>query len=354
MIFSNAQLQKHFNVGGHTMKTHSNICESCRTRPVEILEPPDKGLQPYRLCSQCHNRLINYSLRPLEFFNLAAIHGHSFHLHDDFYDYDTGEATQPNVDVEEPENFPFPDLQTIKADLENLVDYACVQYFTSDDVIQLLKGLDKKPVLEYISSKVDYNRSIGYKAFEITAKVLGSFAADWVRQQWKKREENELLIFAPALAACLPFDEAFGIATNAIEQSKENALAENSSALLYFQSNKVLDWIDSIKGLIKNVSSTWGVLAAASKFDWQAAEKWLGEGRPLSLIALDALIYCTTTGERLNQALWLKEHPPTLMNAPKPKMIANTLTAYLEKDSVPRTKGAVRQIINNLFATALD
>src|SRR5215204_1738464 len=96
---------KCFTVGGHAMQTHPNICESCRTRPVEIFELPEKGAQLYRLCTQCHHRLINYALRPLEFFNLAAIHGHSFHLHDDFYDDDTGEATQPEIEIEEPENF---------------------------------------------------------------------------------------------------------------------------------------------------------------------------------------------------------------------------------------------------------
>lgn len=336
------------------MKTQPNRCESCRTKPVEISEPPDEGLQPYRLCTECNERLINYALRPLEFFNLAAIHGHGYYLHDDFYDYDTGEATQPEIDVEETEKFPFPDLQAVKTDLEKLVDYACVQYFTSEEAIELLKRFDKKAVFEYISFKVDYNRSINYKAYEIAAKVLGSYADDWIRQQWNKRKENELLIFAHALAACLPFDEAFSIMTKEVEQSADTLFADNSSALLYFQSNRTLQWIEEIKDRIKNVSSTWGVLAAASKFDWQTAERWLDEGRPLSLIALDALIYCTTTGERLNQALWLREHPPTLMNAPKPEMIANKLTAYLEKDSVPRTKSAVRQIINNLFATALE
>ena len=142
--------------------------------------------------------------------------------------------------------------------------------------------------------------------------------------------------------------------TKEVEQSPDNLLADNSSALLYFQSNKTLEWIEKVKGRINNVSSTWGTLSAASMFNWQKAEKWLNEGRPLSLIALDALVYCTTTGERLNQALWLREHPPTLLNAPKPEIIANTLTAYLEKDSVPRTKIAVGQIINNLFATTSE
>jgi hypothetical protein len=295
--------------------------------------------------------LINFALRPLEFFNLTSVHGHTFHLHDDFYDYDTGEANQPEIEVEEPENFPFPSLNAIQTELEKVMDFACVQYLTSDDVIELLKGFEKKAVLKYTASKVDYNRSISYKAFEITAKVLGSYAAVWIRMQWNKREENELMIFAPALAACLPFEEGFDIVTNEIKQSPENTLSDNISALLYFQNNRALHWIEEIKDQIKNVSSGWGILAAASKFDWQTSTKWLEAGRPLSLIALDALIYCTETGERLNRSAWIREHPPTLMNGPKPEVLANTLTVYLEKDSVPRTKRAVKQIFNNLFGT---
>lgn len=337
----------------HAMETHPNICESCKTRPVELLEQPDKGLQPYRLCTQCHNRLINYALRPLEFFNLATIHGYGYYLHDDLYEYNTGKATQPELDVEEPEDFPFPDLQAIKAEPEKLIDYACVQYYTSDEVIELLKQSDKTAVLEYMRFEVDYNRSINYKAYEIAAKVLGSYAEGWVQQQWNERKENELLIFTPALAACLPFHDAFEIVINEVEQSDDKSITYNSYALLYFQSSRTLLWIEKVKDRIKNVSSTWGVLAAASKFDWQTAKKWLDDGRPLSLIALDALIYCTTIGERLNQPLSLREHPQTLIDAARPEDIANTLTAYLEKDRVPRAKGAVRQITNNLYATDL-
>lgn len=336
------------------MKTHPNICESCRTRPVEQLELPTEGQQPYRLCTECHNRLINYALRPLEFFNLVAVHGHGYYLHDDFYDYDTGEATQPEIDVEEAENFPFPVLHTIQTDPEKVVDYACVQYFTSDEVLELLKGFDRKVILDYLIYKVDCNRAMNYKAYEITAKVLGPYAADWIRGQWRERKEGELLIFAPALAACLPFDEAFSIVTEQVEQSDNRSFTDNIGALLYFESNQTLRWIERVKERIVNVSDSWGTLAAASKFDWQTARNWLVSGRPLSLIALDALIYCTTVGERLNQALWLREHPPTLVNAAKPDVIANVLTVYLEKDSVPRTKNAVNKIISNLFATAFE
>lgn len=348
------RLQQYRTVNGHAMKTTPNICESCRIKSVEVLEQPDDGLQPYRLCTPCHHRLINYALRPLEFFHLAAIHGLSYFLHDDMYDYHTGEAEQPEIDVEEPEKFPFPHLQAIQTDLEKVVDYACVQYFAREEVVELLKGFEKQAVLDYLRFKVEYNRAINYKAYEIAAKVLGPYAADWIRLEWRSRKENKLLIFAPALAACLPFDEGFAIVTEKAEQSDARSFTDNSRALLCFQSSQTLQWIENVKDRIVNVSDSWGTLAAASQFDWPTAQRWLELGRPLSLIALDALIYCTTTGERWNQALWLRKHPPILQNAAASDVIANTLTAYLKKDGVPRTKGAVKTIINNLFATTID
>ncbi|MBE7170323.1 MAG: hypothetical protein INR73_07020 [Williamsia sp.] len=334
------------------MKINYTLCESCRIRPVEKSEPLEEGMPPYRLCEKCHERLINYALRPLEFFNLAAIHGHSYFLHDDFYDFDTGEATQPKTAVEEPDRFPFPDLHAIKTNLEKATDFACVQYFTSSEVIELLKKFDKKAILNYIKFKVDYNRSINYKAFEIAAQVLASYAADWVREQWNNQHENELLDFAPALAACLPFNEAFAIVTTEIEGSPQKSFADNSSALLYFRSGQTLDWLENVKDRIINVSSIWGVLVAASMFDWPRAKKWLEEGRPLSLIALDALLYCTTTGNRHNQSLWLLEHPPTLLKPVEPEDMVNTITTYLKKDNAPRSKETAKQIIDNLASTA--
>ncbi|MGV3527257.1 MAG: hypothetical protein ACO1OO_00020 [Flavisolibacter sp.] len=336
------------------MATQLNICESCRIRPVEIVDHPDAGQQPYRLCTECHKRLLNYALRPLEFFNLATIHGHGYYLNDDLYDYNTGEATQPKTEVEIPEKFPFPDIHSIQDEMEKVVDYACVQYFTSNEVIELLKRFDKDAVLDFVSNKVAYNRAINYKAYQIAASVLGPYAADWIRLQWSERNEDELFIFAPALAACLPFPEAFKIVTEQVEQSDSRSFADYAGALLYFESSETLKWIEGVAHRIANVSENWGILAAASRYDWQTAQNWLAAGRPLSLIALDALIYCTTTGERPNQALWLREHPPTLVSAPKPETIANTLTAYLQTDTVPRTKSAVRQIINNLFETDLE
>lgn len=328
------------------------ICESCNIRQIEVEEFAAEGLKPYRLCRPCKHRLTNRALRPLELFNLISIHGHAFLLHDDFYDYDTGEATQPEIDVLEADKFPFPTFEQIKTNLNRLIDFAFVQYFTDEKVIEQLRHFDKQDVLKIVDSKVCYNRAINYKAFEIVAKVLGPTADSWIKKQWASRKENELQIFAEPLAKCLNFDEAFGLITKELEKGDDKFLSENVSALLYFQSDQTLDYIEKVSSRIKNVSSNWGQLAASSEFSWNRANKWLTIGRPLSLVALDSLIYCTTIGERLNQSLWLRQLNPRLIDSPRPETIANRLRKYLTFDSVPRTKNAVETIIDNVFETS--
>ena len=324
-------------------------CESCNINNFEVEELADEGQGPYRLCSSCLDRLLNKALRPLEFFNLTAIHGHSSYLHDDFYDYETGEAIQPDIEVLETDRFPFPDFEQIKNNLDKLIDFAFVQYFTEEYVIEELKQFDKAETLNTIDKKVKYNRAINYKAYEIVGKVIGKPAKDWLKNEWANRQENELQIFAEPIAKCLEFDEGFEILTKEIESRDDKFLSENISALLYFQSDTILDWIEKISGRINNVSSNWGQLAASSQFSWDRASTWLTIGRPLSLVALDALSLCTTPGERLNQSLWLRQLNPKLIDNPRPQVIANRLREYLLLDNVPRTKNAIESIIDNIF-----
>jgi hypothetical protein len=324
-------------------------CESCNIREIEIEEPAGEGQNPFRLCLACHNRLLNNTLRPLEFFNLTAIHGHTYLLHDDFYDYDTGEATQPLVEVVDMEKFPFPNFEQIKNNVDRLIDFSFVQYFTTDFVINQLRRFNGLEVLKIVKEKTQYNRAINYKAYEIIGKVVGRAAEEWIREEWANRNEDELLIFAEAITQCLHFDEAFKLITKELENGDDKFLSDNISALLHFQSKHTLDWIEQVSDSIKNISSNWGQLGASSQFSWERANKWLTIGRPLSLIALDSLIYCTTTGKRLNQSLWLRQLNPTLIDHPGPEIVASRLREYLLADSVPRTRNAVETIINNLF-----
>jgi hypothetical protein len=324
-------------------------CESCNIREIEVEELADEGQNPFSLCIPCRDRLVHRALRPLEFFNLTAIHGHRYYLHDVFYDYDTGKATQPETKIVDAEIFPFPDFEQIKDDLNNLIDFSCVLYFTEDFVIKELQKFDKFEVLKRLKEKVSYNRSINYKAYEIAGKAVGKPAEEWIKSEWTNRQENELQIFAEPLAKCLDFEEAFEILTKELESGSDRFLSENISALLYFQNDKTLDWIEKVYERIKNISSNWGQLAASSNFSWDRANKWLTIGRPLSLIALESLIFCTTKGERLNQSIWLRKLNPRLVDNPSPEIIANRLRDYLSVDSVPRTKNAVEAIVDNIF-----
>jgi hypothetical protein len=323
-------------------------CESCEINQVEVKEDIESG-PPYQLCKECHHRLVNLGLRPLEYFNLTAKHGYTYLLHDDFYDDKTGEACASKIDVIRPEDFPFPSLDEIRDDLERLIDYAIVQYFINDETLICIKQHDKTKVLETLDQRLAKNKAIIYKLLEIAAKGLEHFAEKWVRQRWNEREKEDVSIFAEALAKCLPFDESFSELTREIEKEEDKKLPLKVVSLIYFERPETLDWIEKMKSRITSVSDSWGNLTAASKLDWSRTKKWLDDGRPLSLIALDALIYCTTTGPRLNQIPWFKEHPPKLINPAKLEVITQTINDYVKRDSVRRVRNSVNKIVDNLY-----
>lgn len=149
------------------------------------------------------------------------------------------------------------------------------------------------------------------------------------------------------------FDKATALRmiTEEIDLCEDRYLNEYISALNFVRDELILDWIEGNATRVKNVSGSWGHLAAVSYFNWSRAERWLSKGRPLSLISLDALVFCTTQGERLNQSLMMRELNPRLTDSPNSAIVANKLQEYLRIDNVPRTKMCVNKIINNLFGT---
>jgi hypothetical protein len=143
--------------------------------------------------------------------------------------------------------------------------------------------------------------------------------------------------------------EAFELITSELNECEDKYLTEFMAPLNFLKYEPVLDWVEQNANRTKNITQDWGHLSASSNFTWQRAEKWLEMGRPLSLIALDATMFCTTRGKRLNQSLWMRELNPKLTDNPKLDKIANGLKDYLKKDSVPRTKNVVNRIINDIF-----
>lgn len=162
---------------------------------------------------------------------------------------------------------------------------------------------------------------------------------------------NDFCERAEKLSKTLDKDEAFKIISSELDQCEDKYLNVYIIALNNIRTDKILDWIENSAHRIKNVNENWGHLAAVSFFTWDRADKWLRKGRPLSLIALDALIFCTTTDDRLNQSLRLRQLQPTLTDNPKLDIVATKLQEYLKADNVPRTRGSVQKIIDNIFGT---
>ena len=126
---------------------------------------------------------------------------------------------------------------------------------------------------------------------------LGPIAAEWTRAIWNEliREDGDYAGFATkALAASLPPDEAFDLARAWAEKAADRE--SRKDRLMAFRNlahRRTLEFIEHWWESADSgspVTEEWGRLAADSRLTWEVAQAWLQGGRPLSLIALDALL----------------------------------------------------------------
>jgi hypothetical protein len=315
-------------------------CEACRQAPATEAVPENDGEPPYRVCAPCARRLFAFSLRPLEWFNLAAVHGPSrFQLHDDFYW--EGQADQAEEPVEHPERYPLPSLDQVREDLDRLLDYAMTRFSLMEEA-EVLEAVRRHPpaaVVDNLARRVAAGAGLHVigAACELCGWAVGPPAATWVRQRWSHYRPELLSALAVASAGCLPFEEGWGRVTEKLRGRTGVELKQESFALAWFRSPAALDWIEENAALASYES--WGRLAAASRFSWPRARGWLDRGRPLSLVALAALEACFR-----HDTPFLKHSAPTLEDpAPVEEMVA-ALDAYLVRDSVPNTRNRVQAL----------
>jgi hypothetical protein len=325
----------------------TEICQACRRNPMEVLVEDDDPLQPYRVCRDCAQRLDSLSLRPLEWFNLAALHGPAkFLLHDDFY-FHNGIAYQPQVDVEEPEKYPAPTLDQVEEDQERLLDYAMTLYFLDEPTVAALSRHDKEAVLSSLQRRLasSPNFDIEACAYEICAEVIGTVAENWIRERWSGWNAAVFLSLAAATAKCLPFEEGFGRVAEVFENEKSllrlqrelHDLNLSCHAFTAFHSRRTLDWMEAHPALVTH--QNWGRVAAQSHFSWSRAVAWLDRGRPLSHIALFAIHSCFCY-----DTLALREKRPKLEEAIPVGAMLQRLEAYYEIDPVPRVRNLALSI----------
>lgn len=297
-------------------------------------EPTDVTGEPIRLCLECNRRIQARALRPAEWFNLAKRHGwQEFLLHDDFYDED-GTALQPMERVDEPARFPAPTLDMVARDAELLLDYSITRWSLQPPVINAWLALEPLKIRKALSVRfaVTKNLPVRSKLFEICALALRESGADFVRYAWGEYPTAvPLLPLAQASAACLPLVEGFDRVSTALEPEVRKKKWDLIVSLSYFQSANALNWIElNIK---EPITEAWGYLAAASQIDWPRVENWLRRGRPLSLVALDALTAISRPPTPLLKSIKLRLHnPPNIVSYQR------ELNEYARTDTSPRVQ----------------
>ena len=166
---------------------------------------------------------------------------------------------------------------------------------------------------------------------------------------YDQEKVDEFVTRSEELAKSADKDEAFIIISKEIDNCEDKYLNEYITALNFIRNDKVLDWIENNIHRTNNIGLNWGHLAASSYLSWSRAEKWLTTGRPLSLVALDGIMFCTSVGERLNQSPWMRQIQPKLIDNPKSEIVATRLQEHLQTDNAHRTRTTINKIIENLF-----
>jgi hypothetical protein len=321
-------------------------CEACRQRQVAEVIGDDDPDEPYRVCSECGERLRQRALRPLEWFNLAARHGwRKYLLHDDFYD-DDGTAHQPETDGYCPDGMLAPTLDEAARSLGGLVDYCITRWQLDAPEYKAFRAFPAEAVLGELKQRAATgNRHVLKVTLTLCANVLECAAAPWVRAQYERAcDHNVLFSWAEAAARCLPHPEGLHKTVDALLAYSGHELRERKGALTWFRSPAVLDWIER-HAPNANITADWGRLAALSDLTWSRVEAWLSRGRPLSLVALDALTeFIPTPG----QAPIVKRLQPKLKGCPDSLTLTRALQAYMAADTAPRVTGTCRYLIEHI------
>ena len=324
-----------------------DTCQSCRQAPVDISKVLDDPEEPYEVCQSCYHRLMSYSLRPREWYNLRSVHGClNDLLSEEYYNEKDGTALKPKEEVIDAELFPCPNLEEVSGSPRQLLTYILTRShiheegpvskcYIHENLLSAMQRHSPDALITVFSDRLSAvrNAEITSTIFLLIGLTLRNKGAGLVRNNWESVASTYAFSgIAFAASICLPREEAHKKVTDILSRMDIRKRSVAKHVLHWFELSSNLDWIE--ENACSPVDITWGPLAASSKFDWERAKKWLALGRPLSLIALDALIWCVCTDRK-----------PPLLNPPSSKEFISVLEDYLNKDNVPR----VREKVNTLL-----
>ncbi|MEW6743109.1 MAG: hypothetical protein AB1486_10150 [Planctomycetota bacterium] len=360
----------------------SDICQSCRQAPVAVEVTPRGLHEPLRVCGECHGRVLARALRPREWYNLCSVHGNSNeYLSEDYYDETSGRALAPEEAVVDAELLPAPRLADVADSPEELLTYVLTRPRIHSDAIMARRAIeaeclaamrrqDPGRVPHALSQRLRQtkNPDLAETMLVLCAEVLREAGAGLVREQWGLPTQGVLPGGSPtvfrglslATAICLPPEEAYQRLSGALEGMNERERSVWKGILGWLAPPRALDWIEAHAS--GSIDISWGNLASLSGFDWPRAKKWLASGRPLGLIALDALALCLQrgSGPPLSGKPYPKEpQDPSAshdiyargcpggresLHLPSAAEFVATLEAYAVTDPTPRVQQSLGQL----------
>ena len=107
----------------------------------------------------------------------------------------------------------------------------------------------------------------------------------------------------------------------------------------------MLSWIEA--NACEPTTEAWGCLSAASAYSWDTAKAWIRAGRPLNLIAIDALLAIADPRTPFLRAL-----QPSLGAPSDEGEMRWVLETAIAADPVPRVKQRVGSLLSKLPALA--
>lgn len=195
------------------------------------------------------------------------------------------------------------------------------------------------PVFEKRLPKL-HNKDHINTLFHLAGYVLKDLGAHFIRKHWDKWSEETFRGLTFAAIRCLSLKEAYGLITDKLGQMEQRERLICKFVLGWFENRWVLKWIE--ENVVPPIDVSWGALAARSQFDWEHVEKWLALGRPISLVALDALGFCLTTPKATDGHQYKPLiHPPTEVT------LKNVLENYQKLDPAIRVRRTIGFLMSN-------
>jgi hypothetical protein len=290
---------------------------------------------------------MSHSLRPREWYNLRSIHGClNDLLSEEYYNEKDGTALKPTGAVVDAELFPCPTFEEVASSPGPLLTYILTRshiheeeqvanWYIHKDLVAAMQRHSPEVLRSVFAERLSIIRNVEITRtiFHLIGLALGAGGAALVRDNWEKFAFTGAFNgIAFAASRCLPLEEAHEQVTDTLSRVDIIKRSVAKEVLHWFATPLNLDWIE--KNAHSPVDSSWGLLAASSKLDWDRAKKWLSLGRPLSLVALDALDWCVCSGRK-----------PPLVNPPSLKEFISILEDYRNRDNVRRVNERVDKLL---------